>query len=1152
MLWWIVLLGVSGAALAQRINGRNITRWRAPSNARSLQEGDADDAVVVAVDPRVWRFDPASVWAKVDVDTWVVRAAQKDAPGVLRWSVLEGEYKHWEGMPSGRGWVVGLTGRLDRARRLAWTDAISGTGARVVEEPGADMRAWVRPASGREEETKAALAALPFVLWLDRAPNVTRLTAASLLAEGVDLPGEEEQEDWEECCANQTVALADTGLDRNHCWFMDALGRPIADALLPATASSIAVPETGHAKLRGYVRVCPTLACAAPTDTQDAWSGHGTHVAGILAAPRVCGGASAAPRSRIVFFDLESAADQLEMPFRMDGMWRTAIHNGAWVFSASWGGWCDGIYDHFASEFDRFAYENPEFVFIVAAGNCGQGAMPWENGIASPGSAKNVISVGATFISPEAYAAGTRGYSAAQVQAHPDRFRAPAWFSSRGPAEDGRTAPLLAGPGVQVRSARAGGPPGHMDTTFMSGTSMATPNIPVTLVRQQLQRILHATPWSATVRATLMVRARAPVPFVVNHVGADVVFASAEEARRRTGFGVYHHAENDIEAVQAVALQTEQLDEYCFTLRGTDVSIALAWTDPPGSPLATRALVNVLQALVFTALPSATPVLVQFDAEDDVNNHRRYDLSVPSTAVHVRVIVRAAALQSAQPYALVVTNATRTACTPCLVPEPCAVPNGRGVRPGCGAHGECVVQSCDAGFFMADETCLPVYAEEEAEPLPPCFVLHGTGVNVSGVCQAQSCDPGFVYLNAECACAAPGVVHTSSCLAYCRADMEAPACLVALHWNHSTGNGTGYWHSEEDWVHAWSTLLLALLAVLLLMALLVGAQLDRIPFASSALHQVSKAPSGASGAGGAGGAGEPLLPGSDEALETRLEAQWTYVVFFLVIFGAALVGLFTHHSLGLVWVLGFVFLALTLAMMVLPYTATLLGVYVVSAVGLTAAALTNNAPTAVVFSAGVLLLFILVLLSKPGGESVGNEPSAVPSGAAAAGAGVVVLGGILVLAQYDMDAHGPTVFVLTIVLVSLAGLALLASGAFMVLNRFGSSAAAAATGQKRRDGGDKGGEVLAVAVVALVLSVVVLSLHAGTLSAGAFVIAILVAVCSGLAVLGVMAVWARANMGARAQTGKKPGIGAQPPSAAVGGPLNPTQLRRRWGGGAFV
>ncbi|MEJ5199494.1 MAG: S8 family serine peptidase, partial [Anaerolineae bacterium] len=162
---------------------------------------------------------------------------------------------------------------------------------------------------------------------------------------------------------------------------------------------------------------------------------------------------------------------------------------GGRISTNSWGcgfPYCRGEYDAWAQEYDAAVRDarptepgNQEMIAVFAAGNDGD----W--GIGSPGTAKNVITVGAA----ENYRpTWTDGCGATPTDA--DNAHDIADFSSRGPTADGRAKPDLVAPGTHIQGAASQAPgydgngvcdqympAGQTLYAASSGTSHSTPAV---------------------------------------------------------------------------------------------------------------------------------------------------------------------------------------------------------------------------------------------------------------------------------------------------------------------------------------------------------------------------------------------------------------------------------------------------------------------------------------------------------------------------------------------------------------------------------------------------------------------------------------------------------------------------------------------------
>lgn len=254
----------------------------------------------------------------------------------------------------------------------------------------------------------------------------------------------------------QTVAISDTGIDPDNCYFWD--------------------PDNSHDKTykpgnRKIVQYIPFV------NTDDYEYGHGTHVAGTVAGKRLDGDGIAdgiAPGAKIAFADIGTSSGALSIP--NDQRLLNTGRPYAKIHSASWGSELN-LYTVQSRNFDQYMYENDDFLIIVAAGNSGRGNTP--NTVGSPATAKNLIAVGSHHSIGSGLERGQLGPSYMSD------------FSSRGPTFDGRTSPHILAVGQSVLSAGAlPGTTGECDPSngdippaggkqdgllSIQGTSMATP-----------------------------------------------------------------------------------------------------------------------------------------------------------------------------------------------------------------------------------------------------------------------------------------------------------------------------------------------------------------------------------------------------------------------------------------------------------------------------------------------------------------------------------------------------------------------------------------------------------------------------------------------------------------------------------------------------
>eukprot|EP00550_Attheya_septentrionalis_P010360 CAMPEP_0198281524 /NCGR_PEP_ID=MMETSP1449-20131203/1441_1 /TAXON_ID=420275 /ORGANISM="Attheya septentrionalis, Strain CCMP2084" /LENGTH=917 /DNA_ID=CAMNT_0043977325 /DNA_START=91 /DNA_END=2844 /DNA_ORIENTATION=+ len=261
----------------------------------------------------------------------------------------------------------------------------------------------------------------------------------------------------------QIVAVSDTGIDGDHCYFSDPKNEIPYDSR-----------NDDHRKIVEYDTF---------VNAMDYKNGHGTHVAGSIFGQRVSVDGTdglvdgMAPEAKGAFIDIGKQDGSLILPLSdvtLLDTGRTKSLAKAHIHSASWGSETNE-YTVRSYNFDNYMYANDDFLIFVAAGNSG-GDNTFSS-VGSPGTAKNIMTVGASHSQGDDLANGDLGPSYI------------ASFSSRGPTDDGRTKPEIVAPGKSILS--AGANPnviGECDTGHipipgtssegvmsMQGTSMATP-----------------------------------------------------------------------------------------------------------------------------------------------------------------------------------------------------------------------------------------------------------------------------------------------------------------------------------------------------------------------------------------------------------------------------------------------------------------------------------------------------------------------------------------------------------------------------------------------------------------------------------------------------------------------------------------------------
>ena len=398
--------------------------------------------------------------------------------------------------------------------------------------------------------------------------------------------------------------------------------------------------------------------------------GHGTHVAGSIASSGVQSGANpeerdfaesfagVAPEAELVVQAFEATPSGQVVGLDEDHykLFAQAYEDGARLHTNSWGApTVDedsenpdpeaeyGGYTYSAQRTDEFMWDHQDMAIFFGAGNSGKdgesiAGIFCTNGdgvvdpdsLLSPGTAKNVITVGATETQRES--GGFGGWPWALVNPcfliepiafdsntnNPDGMAA---FSSRGPTDDGRVKPDIVAPGTNIvsnRTQQEGANPvflAHENEyyAYSSGTSMATPLVAGTgaLARQWLTTQGHENPSAAAVKALLLnttydiapgqygtgEQQEIPSEWPNNVAGwgrADMTFMSAPPPYRLW-------VDDRMEGIETDQMVTyEHSEEQPLEVISSDqpLRVMLVWTDPPASLSAAKQLVNDIDLVV--------------------------------------------------------------------------------------------------------------------------------------------------------------------------------------------------------------------------------------------------------------------------------------------------------------------------------------------------------------------------------------------------------------------------------------------------------------------------------------------------------------------------------------------------------------------------
>jgi subtilisin family serine protease/uncharacterized membrane protein len=376
---------------------------------------------------------------------------------------------------------------------------------------------------------------------------------------------------------------------------------------------------------------------------------HGTHVAGIAAgngswrpedANQTDGYyAGVAPEAGLVaqlIFGVPRTTAQLS---------QDAVAAGAFVNSNSWGLGPGGAYTSSSESYDQLVLDangreagEPQMVYVFAAGNSGPGAYTVE----APGTAKNVITVGAT--------GNTRYSSADQV----------AGFSSRGPTADGRLKPDLLAPGDGVMSAKGdpadNGCVGEGGCSYWtaSGTSMSTPAVSgaAALVAQYYNIHYANLPSAALVKAVL-INGATPLPGYA-YPSFEQGWGRVNVARSLNQGPSFEHVWRDEGVALAQVAGRDVANFSLFAESGEELRIVLVWSDVPASPGAAKTLINDLDLEVrapdgtlYRGNDLASGYSAPSTRRDSTNNTEVVRIQAPDRGLW-NVTVRAASIPSGE------------------------------------------------------------------------------------------------------------------------------------------------------------------------------------------------------------------------------------------------------------------------------------------------------------------------------------------------------------------------------------------------------------------------------------------------------------------------------------------------------------------------
>jgi len=466
--------------------------------------------------------------------------------------------------------------------------------------------------------------------------------------------------------AGQIVAVLDTGVDIDSCYFWDSVhGLPAMNlcdggtTVDPLQRKVIAVDFLWQNECNGGI-----------SNTEWDTNGHGSHVGGTVAGddfaqPGVHNNRDGmAPQAKLVVqdcgFQTNPCADcpGIGCPVvDLVPVFQQTYDQGARIHTNSWGDEEDdpafGQYTSGSQDADEQMWNHKDFLLLFAAGNNG-GTV---NTVDSPSTAKSVLSVGSTL----------RGSAAETISG----------FSSRGPTDDGRIKPDLTFPGSTIVSAGNDQNIGTFTcaSSTKSGTSMATPGVAgmAALTRQYYVDGYYPSgapnapdgfaPSAALIKATLInsatqMASEGNIPN--NNQGWGRVLL--DNALHLAGDNQQLYIDDNAAGFangSSGETRTYQLN----VAVGEPLEVTLVWTDFPSTPAASTNLVNDLDlevsgpdgtflGNVFSAGQSATGGVA-----DRRNNVEQVLRQAPSPGLWTITIRSFTVPQGPQPFALVATGA---------------------------------------------------------------------------------------------------------------------------------------------------------------------------------------------------------------------------------------------------------------------------------------------------------------------------------------------------------------------------------------------------------------------------------------------------------------------------------------------------------------
>lgn len=461
-----------------------------------------------------------------------------------------------------------------------------------------------------------------------------------------------------------TVCVADTGLDSGD---LNDIHPDFEDKDVTGVVSSTNTGRTDWSDLHG----------------------HGTHVAGSAVGTGAYSGgqyAGTAPEADLYFICIGGSNNSVYPPELTDI--EAAYESGARVMNNSWGAYStsiSGVYTQDSEFYDAVCHDHPDFTILFAAGNNNKKIDTAGNcTLSTQAACKNVMTVGAAENDRPEYTA-TYGQLFSNVAApfSTDQAGSPqngtqqgmAFFSSRGPAKDGRAKPDIVAPGTFIWSTESLYDSNNDGTrssyyTTMFGTSMATPLTSGAAADavQFLKGKGFSAPSSSLVKALLINGART----MGTGQYEDYTEIPDESPNCVNGFGHVDLGESfspscgNLFLYEGTVADTDDERAYVFTKTSAGpFSATLVWNDYPGTPGAALALVNDLDVAV-----TCGNYTFYCDGSDDhcdsLNNVERYRTSEFPDGSEIEIKVKGYnVMEGPQTFSLAVSGVDAV-----VVPEP--------------------------------------------------------------------------------------------------------------------------------------------------------------------------------------------------------------------------------------------------------------------------------------------------------------------------------------------------------------------------------------------------------------------------------------------------------------------------------------------------